>query len=183
MDFCNTILIMTSNIGAREIKKGGGIGFSSVTDDIDYDTMRHRIMDEVKRLFNPEFINRIDEIVVFRSLSKEHMLEIVDIVVDEMLHKVEDLDIEIELTKGAKEFIVEKGFDPVYGARPLRRTIQKYIEDPIAEELLKGTFGEGSHVQVKKKGDGLDFVEVARKKRKNASNKSRQKPKREEIEG
>ena len=183
VDFCNTILIMTSNIGAREIKKGGGIGFSSVTDDIDYDTMRHRIMDEVKRLFNPEFINRIDEIVVFRSLSKEHMLEIVDIVVDEMLHKVEDLDIEIELTKGAKEFIVEKGFDPVYGARPLRRTIQKYIEDPIAEELLKGTFGEGSHVQVKKKGDGLDFVEVARKKRKNASNKSRQKPKREEIEG
>ncbi|NIR50479.1 ATP-dependent Clp protease ATP-binding subunit [candidate division KSB1 bacterium] len=183
VDFRNTILIMTSNIGAREIKKGAGIGFSSVSDDIDYETMRHKIMDEVKRLFNPEFINRIDEIVVFRSLSKEHMLEIVDIVIDEMLDKVEDLDIEIELTKGAKDFIVEKGFDPVYGARPLRRTIQKYIEDPIAEEILKAKFSEGSQIQVKKKGQHLDFVEVGRKETKVKTNRNKQKPKKEEIEG
>ncbi|MFQ5639688.1 MAG: ATP-dependent Clp protease ATP-binding subunit [bacterium] len=175
VDFRNTILIMTSNIGAREIKRGSGIGFSSVGDEIGYDNMRNRILDEVKRLFNPEFINRIDEIVVFHSLLKSHMLEIVDIVVDEMLRKVEDMDIGIELTKSAKEFIVDKGFDPVYGARPLRRTIQKFIEDPIAEEILKGVFGEGSVVQVKKKGDHLDFSEVSRTKSGVSSNGDKQK--------
>ncbi|RMF70288.1 MAG: ATP-dependent Clp protease ATP-binding subunit [Calditrichaeota bacterium] len=150
VDFKNTILIMTSNIGAREIKKGAGIGFSADTEGMDYEGMRHRIMEEVKRLFNPEFINRVDEIVVFRALSKEHMIEIIDIVIAEMLDKVQDRDIEIELTKGAKEFIAENGFDPVYGARPLRRTIQKYIEDPIAEEMLRGKFGDGSRIQVRK---------------------------------
>ncbi|MFQ5752282.1 MAG: AAA family ATPase, partial [bacterium] len=184
VDFRNTILIMTSNIGAREIRKGGGIGFSATSDNIDYDTMRHKIMDEVKRLFNPEFINRVDEIVVFRSLLKEHMLQIVDIVIDEMLHKTQDLKIEIELTKSAKEFVVEHGFDPVFGARPLRRTIQKYVEDPIAEEILKGKFSEGSQIQVKKKGDGLDFIEVARKKNNKVNqNRNKQKPKEQEIEG
>ncbi|MFQ5864217.1 MAG: ATP-dependent Clp protease ATP-binding subunit [bacterium] len=183
VDFRNTILIMTSNIGAREIKKGGGFGFSAVADDMDYDSMRHKIMEEVKRIFNPEFINRVDEIVVFRSLTKEDMLEIVDIVIDEMLDKVQDREIEIELTKGAKEFIVEHGFDPVFGARPLRRTIQKFIEDPIAEEILKSRFSDGSHILVKKKGDGLDFAEAGRKKTRVDENHNKQKPQAEEIEG
>ncbi len=186
VDFRNTILIMTSNIGAREIRKGSGIGFSSTSDEIDYDSMRHKIMDEVKRLFNPEFINRVDEIVVFRSLLKEHMLKIVDIVMNEMLYKTEDLDIEIVLTKSAKEYIVDIGFDPVFGARPLRRTIQKYIEDPIAEEILKGNFNEGCQIHVKKKGDKLDFTEVKRKKNNGNQNRNKQKPqkpKEQEIEG
>ncbi len=184
VDFRNTILIMTSNIGAREIKKGGGIGFSAIRDDIDYDVMRHKIMEEVKRIFNPEFINRVDEIVVFRALAKEHMMQIVDVVIAETLKKVEDMSINVDLTKSAKEFVVEHGFDPVYGARPLRRTIQKYVEDPIAEEILKGKFSEGSNIQVRKKGEELEFVEVERKKvAKVSQNRNKQKPKEQEIEG
>ena len=163
IDFKNTILILTSNIGARQIRYGGGIGFSKDDEKSDYDSMQSSIMDEVKRIFNPEFINRVDEIVVFRHLSQEDMVKIVDIVVEEMLDKVADRNIEILLTKGAREFIAEKGFDPVFGARPLRRTIQKYIEDPIAEEILRGNFSDGSRIQVKKKGDDLDFNEIGRR--------------------
>lgn len=163
IDFKNTILILTSNIGARQIRSGGGIGFSKGDEKSDYDTMKNRIMEEVKRIFNPEFLNRVDEIVVFRHLNQEDMVKIVDIVVDEMLEKVKDRDIQIILTKSAKEFIAEKGFDPVFGARPLKRTIQKFIEDPIAEEMLRGNFSDGSRIQVKKKGDGLDFSEVGRR--------------------
>ncbi len=182
VDFKNTILILTSNIGAREIRKGSGIGFSADADGIDYDVMRSKIMDEVKRLFNPEFINRVDEIAVFHSLDKKHMVQIVDIVMDEMLDKVQDREIGIELTKGAKEFVAEHGFDPMYGARPLRRTIQKFIEDPIAEEILKGKFRDGSQILVKKKGDELDFTEVSRKRIKASKNKNKQKPKTEEVQ-
>jgi len=163
IDFKNTILILTSNIGARQIRHGGGIGFSKGDEKSDYDTMKNRIMEEVKRLFNPEFLNRVDEMVVFRHLNIEDMIKIVDIVVEEMLDKVADRDIQIILTKSAKEFIAEKGFDPVFGARPLKRTIQKYIEDPIAEEILRGNFSDGSRIQVKKKGDSLDFNEVGRR--------------------
>jgi len=182
VDFKNTILILTSNIGAREIGKGSGIGFSADADGIDYEVMRGKIMDEVKRLFNPEFINRVDEIAVFHSLERKHMIQIVDIVIEEMLNKVQDREIKIELTKGAKEFVAEHGFDPLYGARPLRRTIQKFIEDPIAEEILRGKFGDGSQILVKKKGDELDFSEVARKKTKAGQNKNKQKPKAEEVQ-
>ncbi len=163
VDFKNTILIMTSNLGARDIKKGGGIGFGFDSDATDYEGMRSKIMEEVKRLFNPEFVNRVDEIVVFHSLKKKDMVKIVDIVIDEMLSKVQDREIGIELTKGAKEMVVEKGFDPVYGARPLRRTLQKYIEDPIAEDILRGKFADGSNISVKKKGDSLEFLETSRK--------------------
>ncbi len=163
IDFKNTILILTSNIGARQIRSGGGIGFSKGDEKADYDTMKNRIMEEVKRIFNPEFINRVDEIIVFRHLNKEDMTKIVDIVVEDTLAKVSDRDIQILLTKSAREFIAEKGFDPVFGARPLKRTIQKYIEDPIAEEILRGNFADGSRIQVKKKGDNLDFSEVGKR--------------------
>ncbi len=162
VDFKNTILIMTSNLGAREIKKGGGFGFSASDEDSDYESMKSRIMDEVRRLFNPEFLNRVDETVVFRQLHREDMLKIIDIVIDEMLAKASERNIEIEMTKGAKELVADIGFDPVYGARPLKRTIQKFVEDPIAEELLKGTFTDGSIIRVKKKGSELDFVEIER---------------------
>jgi ATP-dependent Clp protease ATP-binding subunit ClpA len=111
------------------------------------------------------------------------MTEIVDIVIDEMLAKVSDREIEVRLTKGAKEYLANLGFDPVYGARPLRRTIQKHIEDPIAEEILRGKFADGSQIMVKKKGDSLEFSETSRKKPKNSSNNNKQKPKKEEIEG
>ncbi|MDZ7343860.1 MAG: AAA family ATPase, partial [candidate division KSB1 bacterium] len=164
VDFKNTILIMTSNVGAREIKKAGGFGFSTQESEIEYSKMQNKIMEEVKRLFNPEFLNRVDEIVVFRNLTKQHMEQIIDIVIAEMLSKVSDRKIEIELTPDAKEFIAEKGFDPVYGARPLKRVIQKHIEDPVAEEMLKGKFGDGSQIQVRQTGKSLEFVEIGRRK-------------------
>ncbi len=163
VDFKNTILIMTSNVGARDIKKSGGFGFASEAGKIDYQKMHDKIMEEVKRLFNPEFINRVDEIVVFRPLSKEHIEQIIDILVEDMLQKVSDRQIEIQLTKGAKSYIADLGYDETYGARPLKRVIQKHIEDPIAEEILKGKFGDGSVIQVKRKGDGLEFVEIERR--------------------
>ncbi len=163
VDFKNTILIMTSNAGAREIKKSGGFGFSNDPESIDFDKMKGKILDEVKRLFNPEFINRLDEIVIFRSLTRDNMDAIVDIVIREMLEKVADREIDITLTKGAKEFLIDKGFDEKYGARPLKRVIQKFIEDPIAEEILKGKFADGSVIQVKRKGDGLEYIEVERR--------------------
>jgi ATP-dependent Clp protease ATP-binding subunit ClpC len=158
VDFKNTILIMTSNLGAREINKGGGFGFSQGDEETDYELMRTKINEEVKRIFNPEFINRVDEIVVFRQLDRIDMMSIIDVVITDMLSKVSEKNIHIELTKSAKEFIIEHGFDPVYGARPLKRTIQRYIEDPIAEDLLRGKFSEGSLIRIKRKGDVLEFV-------------------------
>lgn len=164
VDFKNTILIMTSNIGARQIRNTGGYGFSDSNEKADYNSMKNRIMEEVKRLFNPEFINRVDEIVVFRHLNKADMVNIVDIVIDEMLAKVADRKIIISLTDEAKAYVAERGFDPVSGARPLRRTLQKYIEDPIAEEMLKGTFTDGSHIEVQFVNDNLEFTEIRREK-------------------
>ena len=160
IDFKNTVLIMTSNIGARQVSKGGGMGFANQSDENNYNDMKDRIVEDVKHAFNPEFLNRVDEIVVFHKLGRHDMVSIIDIAMKEMLGKVSSRNITIELTKGAKEFVAEIGFDPVYGARPLKRTIQKYVEDPIAEELLKGTFSDGAHIRVKKKGDALDFEQV-----------------------
>jgi ATP-dependent Clp protease ATP-binding subunit ClpC len=163
VDFKNTILIMTSNIGVRNIKKGGKFGFAKEDESSEYKFMSEKIMEEVRKVFNPEFLNRLDEIVVFHPLKKKDMMKIVDIVLQDLVKRLEDRDIEISLTEGARELLVEKGFDPVFGARPLKRTIQKYLEDPLAEELLKGTFQDGSHIQVRKKGDQLEFVEIGRK--------------------
>ena len=176
IDFKNTILIMTSNIGAREIKKAGGFGFSTQDDNIDYSKMQAKIMEEVKRLFNPEFINRVDELVVFRNLTKKDMKQIIGIVIDEMLKKVADRQISIELTEPAKDFLAEEGFDPIYGARPLKRVIQRYIEDAIAEEILTGKFDDGSQIKVEKNGDGLKLREISRKKIVKAKSKSTKKP-------
>ena len=163
VDFKNTILIITSNLGARQIAQSSHIGFSKADGKVDYESMRSRIMDEVKRLFNPEFINRVDEIIVFRQLNKADVVKIVDLIIEDMLKKIADRDIKINLSKSAREFIAEKGFDPMFGARPLKRTIQKYIEDPIAEEILKGNFSEGSIIRVTKKGGRLSFSDLRKK--------------------
>ena len=163
VDFKNTILIMTSNIGVRNIKKGGKLGFTKQDADSEYQFMSDKILDEVRKIFNPEFLNRLDEIVVFHSLTKKDMMKIVSIEIQEVVKRLQDREMEISLTEGAKEFLVENGFDPVFGARPLKRTIQKFLEDPLAEEILKGKFQDGSHIQVRKKGDKLEFVEIGRK--------------------
>jgi ATP-dependent Clp protease ATP-binding subunit ClpC len=163
VDFKNTIMIMTSNIGTKDIKQGvAGIGFGAQTDDDNqYTSMKSKIEDAVKRVFNQEFINRIDDIIVFHSLQKKHIMQIIDIEMADLLKRMKSRNIRIQLTRGAREFITDKGFDPQFGARPLRRALQRYIEDPVAEELMKGKFGDNSIIKVTagKKGDGLKFKE------------------------
>ncbi len=160
VDFRNTIIIMTSNIGARDIKNmGQGIGFAPSDSTFDYAKMKSVIQDALRRVFNPEFLNRVDDVIVFKPLEREDIFKIIDNMADELFKRIKDLGYDIDMTKGAKEFLAEKGFDQKYGARPLRRAIQKYVEDPLAEELLGNERTEGSTIKVKMNGarDGLTF--------------------------
>ena len=138
VDFRNTILIMTSNAGTKDVKAGGKIGFSDNQFDNDYENMKSTIEDTVKQLFNPEFINRIDEFIIFRNLNKEQILEIIDLNIADIVKRLSLSNISFELTLAAKEFLVEQGFDEKFGARPLRRQLQNHIENELAEEILKG---------------------------------------------
>lgn len=165
VDFRNTIIIMTSNIGARDIKNfgaGTGMGFTPA-DDVSggYKSMKSTIEDALKRVFNPEFLNRIDDIIVFHSLEKKHIFSIIDITAGKLFKRLNDMGIVVELDDQAKEFLVEKGYDQKYGARPLKRALQKYVEDPLAEEMLKGHFGEGSVVRISlnQERNELEFLE------------------------
>lgn len=145
VDFRNTIIIMTSNIGVRDLKDfGAGIGFANraKADNMD-DIMKSTIQSALKKAFSPEFLNRLDDVVVFNSLSKEHIFQIIDISLGKLFHRITDLGYKIELTEKAKDFLANKGYDQQYGARPLNRAIQKYLEDAIAEEILKGDLSEG----------------------------------------
>ncbi len=148
VDFKNTILIMTSNIGTRDIKKAGSLGFLDPNDKDQYERMKSTIEDSMKRIFNPEFLNRIDDTIVFHALEKEHILQIIEISVRKLFARVIDLGLSIELTQEAKEFLANKGFDKDFGARPLRRTLQQYVEDPLAEELLKQHFAPGTVIRI-----------------------------------
>ncbi|MGA3243241.1 MAG: ATP-dependent Clp protease ATP-binding subunit [Bacteroidota bacterium] len=166
VDFKNTILIMTSNIGTRDIKATGAMGFGTKTEADKYSAMKGHIEDALKRVFNPEFLNRVDDSIVFHSLERQHIMQIIDIASQDLLKRMESMGITIELTKPAKEFLSDKGFDPAFGARPLRRAIQKYVEDPLAEEILKGSFVNGSKIKVKfnKKTEELKFVDSSKDK-------------------
>ena len=156
IDFKNTILIMTSNAGAENIISPKRLGFASVTDEkANYNFMKDRVMEEVKRLFKPEFLNRIDDIIVFHPLNKEHMKEIVSIMLGSIRKRTKDqMNIQLEVTEGAKEYLIDKGYDEKYGARPLRRTIQNQVEDKLAEEILDGHVKSGDFVLVDKSEDG-----------------------------
>ena len=160
IDFKNTVIIMTSNAGAANIISPKRLGFASSADENEnYKFMKDRVMEEVKRLFKPEFLNRIDDIIVFHPLNKEHMKEIAGI----MLKAIEkrsraQLRLTLEVTDGAKEYLIEKGYDEKYGARPLRRTIQNLLEDKLAEEILDGRVREGDTVVVDAGADGLKFT-------------------------
>ncbi len=158
VDFKNTIIIMTSNIGAEALKKQGSMGFKPTSQEKeDYKDMKRRLLEEVKKTFKPEFLNRVDDIIVFHSLTKEHLCEIIDIEVQEVKKRLKEQNIEIILDNEAKELLIEKGFDPVFGARPLKRTIQRFLEDPLAEEIISGKFKGGSKIKVSKKGNELAF--------------------------
>ena len=147
IDFKNTVIIMTSNVGTRDVKLGGKIGFTEDTPDSDYDNVKNTIEDSIKRLFNPEFINRIDDFIIFRKLKKEHIYQIIDIQTELLRDRLKVNNMTLELSPKAKDFLVEKGFDEKFGARPLKRAIQKYIEDELADEILKGTLKNGTLVK------------------------------------
>ncbi|MDP3786332.1 MAG: ATP-dependent Clp protease ATP-binding subunit [Candidatus Omnitrophota bacterium] len=161
VDFRNTIVIMTSNIGAEILKKQGSLGFKSDKEELTYQNMKQKLLDEVKKTFKPEFLNRIDDIIVFKPLTKEDLYKIVDIEVAEVKDRLrEQHEISIELSKEAIEFLINKGFDPIYGARPLKRTIQRFLEDPLAHEIISGKVQKGRPVKAGLKFDHLTFEEI-----------------------
>ncbi|CAM3937610.1 ATP-dependent protease ATP-binding subunit ClpC [Mesobacillus zeae] len=148
VDFRNTVLILTSNVGAEALKRNKYVGFNIQDGEQDYKDMKGKVMEELKKAFRPEFLNRIDEIIVFHALEKEHLKKIVTLMSDQLVKRLEEQDIHLELTEAAKVKISEEGYDPEYGARPLRRAIQKHIEDQLSEELLKGTVLTGQNVLI-----------------------------------
>ncbi len=157
IDFRNTIIIMTSNVGAELLKKQTTLGFGAPREGHDYDSMREKILDETKRVFKPEFLNRLDEIIVFHSLEKSHLLRIVDLEVEKVKVRLKAKEVEIILDNLAHEFVIEKGYDPNYGARPMRRAVERFLEDPLAEEILRGNVKAGTKVQVTAKDGKLVF--------------------------
>jgi len=161
VDFRNTIIIMTSNIGTQDIKSfGKGIGFSQseAGDDMDYNTMKSTVQDALKNVFNPEFLNRIDDVIVFHPLNKENIFEIIDIMSEDLFDRAKEQGLQLEFDETAKEFLTDKGFDPKYGARPLQRALQKYVEDPMAEDILHGEISEGDRVVITQAEDGEELA-------------------------
>lgn len=157
VDFRNTIVIMTSNVGAELIRKTGAIGFKNQKEEVSYQEMKEKLLEEVKRTFKPEFLNRIDDIIVFRPLVREDLVKIVEIELDHVTERLKDQNIKLEVSEEAKDFLVEKGFDPVFGARPLKRTIQRFLEDPLASEIISKRFKGGSTIKVGSKNGELIF--------------------------
>jgi ATP-dependent Clp protease ATP-binding subunit ClpC len=161
VNFRNTIVLMTSNVGSDTIKKQSSLGFSPITDESSYEKMREKIMDEAKKTFRPEFLNRLDDIVVFRSLTKPDLIEILDLEITKVMERLKTRNIVLQLDEKAKDFLVTKGYDPTYGARPMRRAVERSLEDPLAEEILKGAFHEGEPILVSADNDRLTFSQKA----------------------
>ena len=159
INFRNTVILLTSNVGAETIKKQSTLGFSPISDESTYEKMREKIMDEAKRHFRPEFLNRLDDIIVFRSLTKPDLIKILDLEVLKVMERLKAKKLKLNLTEQAKDFLVEKGYDPTYGARPMRRSVERFLEDPLAEEILKETLHEGEPVQVTVEENKLHFVQ------------------------
>jgi ATP-dependent Clp protease ATP-binding subunit ClpC len=158
VDFKNTVLIMTSNLGARQIKGQRSLGFSERTEDSTYDNMKRTILDELKRNFNPEFLNRIDEAIVFHPLSRPQMEQITGILLEQVGERLRQSGVKVTFEPSVVDLLVEKGFDAALGARPLKRSIQKLIEDPLSEHVLRGQLKEGSDVLISRNGDELTFA-------------------------
>jgi ATP-dependent Clp protease ATP-binding subunit ClpC len=153
VDFKNCVLIMTSNIGADLIKGGGGFGFQKRTGEVDHENVKTILMKEIERFFRPEFINRLDDIIVFRPLTKENLVEIINYEVGKVSKRLTTQGITLEIDQVAKDFLIEKGYNPDYGARPLRRAIGQFVEDPLSEMLLSGDFAGKSKIVVTRKND------------------------------
>jgi ATP-dependent Clp protease ATP-binding subunit ClpC len=161
VNFRNTVILMTSNVGSDTIKRQSTLGFSPITDENSYEKMRERIMEDAKKTFRPEFLNRLDDLIVFRALTKSDLVQILDLEVSKVLVRLKTRNYVLTLDEKAKDFLVEKGYDPQYGARPMRRSVERFLEDPLAEEILKGNLHEGEPIQVTVEKDRLVFSQTA----------------------
>jgi len=161
VNFRNTIILMTSNVGPDIIKRQGTLGFSPITDEASYEKMRERIMDEAKKMFRPEFLNRVDDAIVFRALTKPDLIQILNLEVGKVLERLKRKNLQLQLDEKAKDFLVEKGYDPQYGARPMRRAVERFFEDPLAEEILKGNLHEGDPILVTTDKEKIVFNQKA----------------------
>jgi ATP-dependent Clp protease ATP-binding subunit ClpC len=161
INFKNTIIIMTSNAGTREVKKSSALGFSKASEVSDYESMKSKVMDELKRIFNPEFLNRVDDTIVFKALGKGEIAKIVEIQLKEVQDKLQDRNVTLQIGDAAKTFILEQGFDQLLGARPLRRSIQRLVEDRLAEEFLNKNFDDGDTIGIGVENAQLVFTKVS----------------------
>ena len=161
INFRNAIILMTSNVGSDTIKKQSTMGFSAVTNEGSYERMREKIIDESKRVFRPEFLNRLDDIIVFHPFTKPDLIAILTLEVDKVIERLRHKNLHLKLDDKAKDFLVDKGYDPQYGARPMRRAVERFFEDPLAEEILKGVLHEGEPITVTTDNDKLVFKQSA----------------------
>jgi ATP-dependent Clp protease ATP-binding subunit ClpC len=148
IDFKNTVVIMTSNVGARDMMKGKALGFTQGDSQSSFDRMAEKVKDEINKVFNPEFLNRLDDIIVFHPLTREHIAQIVTIILRDVQKRLGEEELSLRLTPAASDFLVDRGYDEHFGARPLKRAIQKYVEDPLSEKILVGEFARGDEIEV-----------------------------------
>jgi ATP-dependent Clp protease ATP-binding subunit ClpC len=161
IDFRNTIIILTSNVGASTIKRQTSLGFGAMAEDqADFEGMKAKILEESKRYFKPEFLNRLDDLVVFHMLEKADLNQIVDLEVNKLVKRLKEKQIALTLTAEARDLLSDKGFDPAYGARPMRRAVERFLEDPLAESLLRGDVKPGDQVEVNRKPDSEELAFV-----------------------
>ena len=154
IDFKNTVVIMTSNVGARDITKNATLGFVAQSGETSFERMAEKVKDEIHKTFNPEFLNRLDDVIVFHPLTRTHIAQIVAVVLREVTLRLSDEELSLRLTEAASDFLVQHGYDEHYGARPLKRAIQRYIEDPLSEKILQGEFSRGDEIEVDTAPDG-----------------------------
>ena len=159
VDFRNTIIIMTSNIGARVIEKGSTLGFQKASEENQYIKMKGSIISQLKEVFNPEFLNRVDEVIIFHPLNKEHLGKIIEILISEVNERLAIGNMHLEITDEVKEWLITEGYQPSYGARPMRRAIQRSIEDPLSEEIIKGRFKESKRIKIVLRDGKPEFIE------------------------
>jgi len=159
VDFRNTIILLTSNVGAEGIRKQTTIGFTSASEEASYEKMKEKLLEDAKRTFKPEFLNRLDDVIVFRSLTRDDLVRILDLEVAKLSERLKARSLRLELDPAARDFLIQKGYDPAYGARPMRRAVEQYLEDPLAEELLQGHLQPRLPVQVSLAKDKLAFAQ------------------------
>lgn len=159
VDFRNTIILLTSNVGAERLQKGSAMGFTPPDDEEDYARMKENLTEEAKKVFRPEFLNRFDDILVFRSLGRDELTQILELELEKVRKRLAERDIHFELDASARDLLLEKGFDPTYGARPMRRAVERFLEDPMAEEIIRGDLREGETISISAKDDKLEFTQ------------------------